>query len=211
MITSRVRVTLALVYAGLALNACTPQGVATAPAPAPVIVTTATAPSPAAAPQAPVGARTPYRTAPADWHLLDPASDGVVGVGARRAMTELLGNAAPKRMITVAVIDGGVDTAHTTLRGALYLNARETPANGRDDDANGYVDDARGWNFIGGASGNLDDERLELTRLVAQCRANSNRSAVRTPCTTLEREFTAARADAVAQWAGLRPVVTGDD
>ena len=211
MMTSRGRATLALVYTGLALNACTPQRVATAPAPAPVIVTTATAPSAAAAPQAPAGARTPYRTAPADWHLLDPASDGVAGVGARRAMTELLGNAAPKRMITVAVIDGGVDTAHTSLRGALYLNARETPANGRDDDANGYVDDARGWNFIGGASGNLDDERLELTRLVAQCRANGNRSAVRTPCTTLEREFTVARADAEAQWAGLRPVLTEYD
>lgn len=210
MNSSRARAASALVYTVVALGACArTQPVATAPVPAPVIVTTAPAPAPAA--DATVGARLPLRTSPANWHLLDPVTDGVAGVGARRAITELLGSAAPKRMITVAVIDGGVDTAHTSLRGALYLNTRETPANGRDDDGNGYVDDARGWNFIGGANGNVDDERLELTRLVARCRANGNRSAVATPCATLEREFAGARSEAEAQWAGLRPVLTEYD
>lgn len=211
MMTSRLRATSALVYAGIGLGACAPaQQVVTAPAPAPVIVTTAKAPTAPADAQAAGGARV-YRTSPADWHLLDPVTDGVAGVGARRAITELLGNAPPARMITVAVIDGGVDTAHTALRGALSLNSRETPANGRDDDGNGYADDARGWNFIGGANGNIDDERLELTRLVARCRANGGRSAVSTPCTALEREFTAARSEAEAQWTGLRPVLAEYD
>jgi subtilisin family serine protease len=152
-----------------------------------------------------------YRTAPPFWHLLDPAADGIAGVGARRAMTELLGNAPPKRQITVAVIDGGVDTSHTALRSVLVLNTKESPANGKDDDGNGYVDDARGWNFIGGASGNIDDEQLELTRLVKQCRANGGKSAVSTPCTQLESEFTTQRGEVAGQWAGVKPVLAQYD
>jgi subtilisin family serine protease len=152
-----------------------------------------------------------FRTSPADWHLLDPATTGVAGVGAKRAITELLGNAAPARQVTVAVIDGGVDTAHTALRSTLVLNAKESPSNGRDDDGNGYIDDARGWNFIGGANGNIDDDRLELTRLVAGCRANGGKSAVATPCAELERAYTSARDDAATQWSGLRPVLTEYD
>lgn len=192
---------------------CAPARPVTAPAPqaAPV---PAAAPSTAArpaTPASPAAPRTTFRTAPADWHLLDFATDGVAGVGARRALTELLGNAAPKRVITVAVIDGGVDTAHTSLRSALVLNTRETPANGKDDDGNGYVDDARGWNFIGGANGNIDDDRLELTRLVAGCRSNGGKSVVAKSCTELEAEFTSARAEAEEQWSGLRPVLTEYD
>jgi subtilisin family serine protease len=104
-----------------------------------------------------------------------------------------------------------VDTAHTALRPALVLNTKESPANGRDDDGNGYVDDARGWNFIGGASGNIDDDRLEVTRLVAACRANGGKSLVATSCAELEREYTSGRDEAASQWAGLRPVLTEYD
>lgn len=208
-----------LVSCALVLTACA--------APRPV---TAPAPQPAAAPAAPSATATPaastpappstaataaprptYRTSPAAWHLLDPATDGVAGVGARRALTELLGNAPPKRVITVAVIDGGVDTAHTALTGTITLNARETPSNGRDDDGNGYTDDARGWNFIGGANGNIDDAQLELTRLVALCRANGGKSVVDTPCADLDSEYTKARSEAAAEWNGLRPVLTEYD
>lgn len=192
---------------------CAPQRpVATAPVPvSQPVAAPPVAAVPAPTPPAPARPRVVYRTSPADWHLLDPTLDGVAGVGARRALTELLGNAAPKRVITVAVIDGGVDTAHAALRGTLVLNDRESPANGRDDDGNGYVDDARGWNFIGGANGDIDDDRLELTRLVAACRSNGAKSAVAKPCAELEREFTTARGDAEAQWAGLRPVLTQYD
>ncbi len=194
----------------LLVAACTPQRPSTAPTPA-VPVAAATPPTPAATPAPATTPRAAYRSAPADWHLLDPATDGVAGVGARRALTELLGNAAPKRIITVAVIDGGVDTSHVALRGALVLNSRETPANGKDDDGNGYVDDARGWNFIGGATGNIDDDRLELTRVVVTCRANGGKSPVMTSCVDLERAFAAAMAEATTQWGGLRPVLTQYD
>jgi subtilisin family serine protease len=72
----------------------------------------------------------------------------------------------------VAVIDGGVDTAHAALRPVLWGNQRELVRNGVDDDGDGLVDDARGWNWIGGADGrNVQWERLELTRLAAGCRA----------------------------------------
>ncbi len=198
----------------LLVSACTPQRPSTAPTPAasPAVVAPATpTPAPAAGPAPANSPRVAYRSAPADWHLLDPATDGVAGVGARRALTELLGNAAPKRVITVAVIDGGVDTSHVALRGALVLNTRETPANGKDDDGNGYVDDARGWNFIGGVNGNIDDDRLELTRVVATCRANGGKSPIATSCVDLERAFASAVAEATTQWGGLRPVLTQYD
>jgi cell wall-associated protease len=210
---------LALSYSALFLAACAPQQPATAPAPVaapaavrPAAPPAAPAPQPNAQPPAPaVAPRPSFRTAPADWHLLDPVSDGIMGVGARRALRELLGNAAPKRLITVAVIDGGVDTSHTSLRDALALNLRESPANGRDDDGNGYADDARGWNFIGGPTENIDDDRLEVTRLVATCRANGGKSPVAAPCAQLESEYRSSRAEAAAQWDQLRPVVTEYD
>ncbi len=212
----RVRVRSAVGAGALLLGACAPQRPQTAPVPAPAAAPAAAPTSPAPGPIAPAPAaaapRPSFRSAPADWHLLDPATDGVAGVGARRALTELLRNEPPKRIITVAVIDGGVDTAHTALRTALTLNTREAPNNGRDDDGNGYVDDARGWNFIGGANGNIDDDRLELTRLVATCRANGGRSPVsQATCPQLEAEYTEARSTAESQWAGLRPVLSQYD
>lgn len=210
----RGRVGPALWVVTLVLSACAPSRPVTAPAPAPTPSSPAaaaptpapTAPAPSAAP-----ARRVYRSAPADWHLLDLATDGVAGVGAARAVRELLNNAPPKRIITVAVIDGGVDTAHTALRSALVLNARETPANGRDDDGNGYVDDARGWNFIGGATGNINDDRLEVTRLVAACRANGGKSPVAASCAELESDWSSQRAAADAEWNGMRPVLARYD
>lgn len=222
MMTGRVRAGSALMCGAVLLTACAPARPVSAPtpvgAPMPVATPAAGAPSGAtttgstsAAPTATITPRPIYRFAPPDWHLLDPAADGIAGVGARRAIAELLNNAAPKRLITVAVLDGGVDTSHTSVRDALILNAREAPANGKDDDGNGYVDDARGWNFIGGANGNIDDDRLEVTRLVAACRANGGKSQVATSCADLERDYTAQRDEAEAQWSGLRPVLAEYD
>lgn len=198
----------------LLLAGCAPQRPASAPTPvavtAPAPVTPAAQPTPGT-PAAPATPKVTYRSAPPFWHLLDPATDGVTGVGARRALSELLNNATPKRMITVAVIDGGVDTSHTALRDVLVLNTKETPANGRDDDGNGYVDDVRGWNFIGGPTGNIDGAQLELTRLVAYCRANAGRSAVSVPCPQLESEYTKQRDEIAGQWAGIKPVLAQYD
>ena len=149
---------------------------ACAPARGPV----AAPPTPASTPAQPApaqpapGAPAAARTGPApDWQLLDPATDSVPGTGAARALGELLAGRQPARTVVVAVIDGGVDSAHVALRPVLWTNPRET-ADGRDDDADGLVDDVRGWNYLGGADGrSIDHERLELTRLAARCRAGA--------------------------------------
>lgn len=49
--------------------------------------------------------------------------------------------------VIVAVIDGGIDTRHPDLQGAIWTNIREIPGNGRDDDQNGYIDDVNGYGF----------------------------------------------------------------
>jgi subtilisin len=49
--------------------------------------------------------------------------------------------------VTVAVLDVGVNYAHRDLRGNLWVNRKEIPANGVDDDRNGYVDDVYGYDF----------------------------------------------------------------
>lgn len=175
-------------------------GACGAPRTAPV-----TAPTPAAAPS-PSPAPTPARIlteAPKDWQLLDAAADGVPGTSARRAVRELLAGRTPQRTVVVAVVDGGVDTAHVALRGALWSNAKEVAANGKDDDNNGYADDTRGWNFLGGASGeNVNWDTLELTRQHARCTklvaAPSSTAApdsMRTRCAEIAKQFDAKRSE----------------
>lgn len=138
------------------LAACTPA--ATFPPP----VTPVPTPDTTAAP--PPAAAWTLETLPRDWHL------GELGIDLRRAERELLAGREPRRTVVVAVIDGGVDTAHVDLRANLWRNEDETPGNGADDDRNGYADDVRGWNFIGGPDGrNVDADTYELTRLVAHC------------------------------------------
>jgi subtilisin family serine protease len=104
------------------------------------------------------------------WQNLDQTLDGVPGTSADRAIRELLADRTPQRTVVVAVIDGGVDTAHVDLRDALWRNPDEIPGNGVDDDGNGYVDDIHGWNFLGGPDGrSVNEERFEVTRLYATC------------------------------------------
>lgn len=109
----------------------------------------------------------------AQWHHLDPSADKVMGISTDRAyalLRTLPARPAP-RPIIVAVIDGGVDTAHIDLRRVLWHNPGEVPANGLDDDHNGYADDVYGWNFTGGADGrNLFHNPKEETRLYARLR-----------------------------------------
>lgn len=148
----------------LALAACAPARTMPASAPpAPVRPESVSTPTP---PPTAIG------EAPRNWQLLDAAADHVPGISAERAVRELLANKQPKRVIVVAIIDGGVDTAHAALRSKLWANPKETPGNGKDDDNNGYVDDVRGWNFIGGRDGrDVQHEALEVTRLYASCTA----------------------------------------
>ena len=96
-----------LLLTSIALAACgAPVTVATAPAPSAVSVPAVTS--------APSG-RAPAVTlteAPRNWQLLDETSDGIPGIGADRAMHELLAGKTPKRTVLVAIIDNGIDTAH---------------------------------------------------------------------------------------------------
>lgn len=109
--------------------------------------------------------------APPNWFNLDPAQDSVQGISTERAYAELLKGKTP-RTVVVAVIDGGVDTAHPELRPHLWHNPREVAGNGKDDDGNGYADDVYGWNFLGGPDGrNVQYETLELTREFARLNA----------------------------------------
>ncbi|HEX7242924.1 MAG TPA: S8 family peptidase, partial [Longimicrobiaceae bacterium] len=108
---------------------------------------------------------------PENWWLLDPSADGFPGISAERAYREILAGKQPKRPTVLAIIDTGVDLEHEDLRANAWTNPRETAGNGRDDDGNGFVDDVHGWNFIGGPSGDVNEDTFEVTRIYADLRA----------------------------------------
>ena len=147
---------------------------AAAPAPSTAPANTAAGSRPAVTAPAAPKTFTPLAEAPRDWQLLD-VSDRVVGISERRAERELLAGKQPKRTVLVAVIDGGIDTAHVSLKGNLWSNPKEVAGNGKDDDNNGYVDDVHGWNFIGGKDGkDVQYDLLEVTRLYVRCSKTPN-------------------------------------
>jgi subtilisin family serine protease len=128
------------------------------------------------------------REAAQDWHLLDATADRTVGISLNRARRELLAGKQPRRNVVVAVVDGGVDTAHVDLRANLWRNEKEVAGNGRDDDNNGYVDDVHGWNFIGGADGrSVHWDTWEVTRLHAGCLRGGTR--IRVSCDSVAKDF----------------------
>jgi subtilisin family serine protease len=148
-------------------------------------------PQPTTPPPAPAA-----HEAAANWHLLDATTDGVPGISLERAQRELLAGKTPRRTVLVAVIDGGVDTAHVDLRANLWLNPKETAGNNRDDDGNGYVDDVYGWNFIGGRDGkSVRWDTFEVTRLYALCQKNA--PEVRTlPCDSIKTSYEERKSEA---------------
>ncbi|MGH7461670.1 MAG: S8 family peptidase, partial [Longimicrobiales bacterium] len=106
-----------------------------------------------------------------------------------RAQRELLTGKQPKRTVVVAVIDGGVDTAHADIKPNLWINPKETAGNNRDDDGNGMVDDVYGWNFIGGRDGkNVNHDTFEVTRLYALCQKKAPAAAT-LPCDSIARSY----------------------
>jgi subtilisin family serine protease len=51
------------------------------------------------------------------------------------------------KSVVVAVIDGGVNTAHPDLQGNIWTNPGEVAGDGVDNDGNGFIDDVNGWDF----------------------------------------------------------------
>ena len=187
-IRSRRRLTsLAVAISAIVVSACASAGSAptTTTGPAPVVQPPPPPPPPPA----------PLTEAPRDWQLLDETADRVAGISAQRAMRELLAGKQPARTVVVAVIDGGIDTAHVDLKANLWTNPKES-ANGRDDDGNGYVDDVYGWNFIGGRDGrSVNEETLELTRIHAACigapagSVTTLSTELKSKCTSIAQEY----------------------
>ena len=186
--------------AGLALSVVAACARATVAAPTP-------APSPAVPGQAPAAhpAAAPHDLAdlPKNWQLLDESIDHVPGISLDRAESELLAGMTPKQTVLVAVIDGGVDTAHVDLRANLWSNPKEVPGNAKDDDGNGYADDVHGWNFLGGADGrDVHWETEEVTRLYAKCTGHGAAAgpdplpaAERPRCAAIEQDYQKKRAE----------------
>ncbi len=110
------------------------------------------------------------KTAPDNWFNLDLKKDKVPGVSAERAYAELLPN-KQSTTVVVAVIDGGTEVDHEDLKDIIWTNSKEIPNNNIDDDQNGYIDDIHGWNFIGGKTGDVNEDNLELTRVYKQLSA----------------------------------------
>lgn len=100
------------------------------------------------------------------WHWKDLEKDGVHGVSllkAQQLLTDLKYKPTP---IIIAVLDGGIDTAHPQIKPLLWNNPKEIPGNALDDDKNGYVDDLHGWNFLGNAAGqNINKASDEKSRI----------------------------------------------
>ena len=80
-------------------------------------------------------------------NLFNPAAD----LDAEEAWSISTGGLTIKGdTIVVAVIDDGIDMAHTDFGDNLWVNRMEVPGDSTDNDNNGYVDDYLGWNVYSG-------------------------------------------------------------
>ena len=107
-----------------------------------------------------------------NWQNLDLQKDTVFGISTEKAYAEILIHKKKFKPVIVGVIDSGVDTAHEDLKTVIWTNPKEK-YNGADDDHDGYADNVHGWNFIGGRNGNINQENLELTRMIRAGKADS--------------------------------------
>ena len=100
------------------------------------------------------------------WHWKDLEKDGVHGVSLFKAQQLLTDLKLKPKPIIIAILDGGIDTAHLQIKQMLWNNPKEIPGNGLDDDKNGYIDDVHGWNFLGNAAGqNINKASDEKSRI----------------------------------------------
>jgi len=123
-----------------------------------------------------------------NWQNLDLKTDSVFGISTEKAYKELL-KGKKSTPVLVAVLDGGIDLNHEDLKRVIWINKKEIAGNGLDDDKNGYIDDINGWSFLGGKSGSIEFETLELTRLVR--RDNARFGNVTSTAGMAEKDLTA--------------------
>ncbi|HVG44403.1 MAG TPA: S8 family peptidase [Longimicrobium sp.] len=127
---------------------------------------------------------------PQNWWQLDPGTNRVNGIGLERAYRELLAGRQPRRTVTVAIIDSGVDISHPDLAANIWTNPREVAGNGRDDDGNGYVDDVHGWDFIGGKDGrDVNQDTYESVRIYARLRPRFEVASPDTSTAAAKRDY----------------------
>lgn len=101
-----------------------------------------------------------------NWFHANFATDSIYGTASDAAYKWAEANGLKASPVVVAILDSGVDVEHEDLASVMWVNEKEVAGNGIDDDKNGYIDDVYGWNFIGGPNGNVNDDQLEITRLV---------------------------------------------
>jgi len=100
------------------------------------------------------------------WHWKDLEKDGVHGVSLFKAQQLIKDLKLKPSPVIIAVLDGGIDTAHIQIKPLLWNNPKEIPGNALDDDKNGYIDDVHGWNFLGNAAGeNINKASDEKSRV----------------------------------------------
>ena len=78
------------------------------------------------------------KKAPSGWQNLDLKTDSYFGMSTEKAYNELL-KGKKHSTVLVAVIDGGVDTAHEDLKAVLWINPKEKAGDKIDNDKNGYI------------------------------------------------------------------------
>ncbi|WP_027387726.1 S8 family serine peptidase [Chryseobacterium gregarium] len=100
------------------------------------------------------------------WYHKDFAATKVYGINTENAYKFLESKGLKPKMVTVGVLDSGVQVDHPGLIKNVWSNPNEVPGNGKDDDGNGYIDDIHGWNFIGGKNADIDIDNMEVTRVV---------------------------------------------
>ena len=93
-----------------------------------------------------------------NWHYSSPR-DSVKGIDLIGAY-DIIENLTQKpKIITVAILDTGMDIDHEDLKPQVFKNKKEKQDK-VDNDKNGYTDDISGWNFLGSPNDTLNVESV---------------------------------------------------
>lgn len=155
------------------------------------------------------------------WHLKDKQADGYYGISLNKAYDFLRATNRVPQVVTVGVVDSGIDTAHVDLTNVLWRNAKEVAGNRKDDDRNGYADDVYGWNFLGGKDehSNVTKDSYEVSRFYWKHEAkfaNIDPNKVKRKDKAIYADWLRAKAELETKKENLKPTayrmeVTGDN